>query len=130
MNEVETLTKEWTIAKMEEAAATSYRRQIEDKLVKHFRIAEQFEGTDNREVGQYVVKIEGRMNRKVSADKLQELAAANGLEEHLTSLFRWKPEIAAAAWKAADESITKPLLGAITTTPGRPTFTITMKEYE
>ena len=130
MNEIETLTKEWTIAKMEETAATNYRRQIEDKLVKHFRIAKQFEGTDNREVGQYVVKIEGRMTRKVNADKLQELATANGLEEHLSSLFRWKPEIAAAAWKAADESITKPLLGAITTTPGRPTFTITMKEYE
>jgi len=126
MNEVETLSKEWTIAKMEEAAATNYRRQIEDKLVKHFNVAESFEGTQNREVGQYVVKIEGRMNRKVNADKLQELAAANGLEEHLSSLFRWKPEIASANWKAADESITKPLLGAITTTPGRPTFTITM----
>jgi len=126
MNEIETLSKEWTIAKMEEAAATNYRRQIEDKLVKHFNVAESFEGTQNREVGQYVVKIEGRMNRKVNADKLQELAAAHGLEEHLSSLFRWKPEIAAAAWKAADESITKPLLGAITTTPGRPTFTITM----
>jgi len=126
MNEIETLSKEWTIAKMEEAAATNYRRQIEDKLVKHFNVAESFEGTQNREVGQYVVKIEGRMNRKINADKLQELAAANGLEEHLSSLFRWKPEIASANWKAADESITKPLLGAITTTPGRPTFTITM----
>jgi hypothetical protein len=126
MNEVETLTKEWTIAKMEEAAATSYRREIEDKLAKHFKVAESFEGTQNREVGQYVVKIEGRMNRKINADKLQELATANGLEAHLSSLFRWKPEIASAAWKAADESITKPLLGAITTTPGRPTFTITM----
>jgi hypothetical protein len=126
MNEIETLAKEWTIAKMEESAATSYRRQIEDKMVKHFKVSEAFEGTQNREVGQYVVKVEGRMNRKVNADKLQELAAANGLEEHLNSLFRWKPEIAAAVWKAADESITKPLLGAITTTPGRPTFTITM----
>jgi hypothetical protein len=130
MNEIETLTKEWTIAKMEETAATNYRRQIEDKLVKHFRITEQFEGTDNREVGQYVVKIEGRMNRKVNADKLQELAVANGLEEHLSSLFRWKPEIASVVWKATDTSITNKLLGAITTTPGRPTFTITMKEYE
>ena len=126
MNEIETLSKEWTIAKMEEAAATNYRRQIEDKLVKYFKVPETFEDTQNREVGQYVVKIEGRMNRKVNADKLQELAVANGLEAHLSSLFRWKPEIAAAAWKAADESITKPLLGAITTTPGRPTFTITM----
>lgn len=130
MNEIETLTKEWTIAKMEETAATNYRRQIEDKLVKHFRITEQFEGTDNREVGQYVLKIEGRMNRKVNADKLHELAVANGLEEHLSSLFRWKPEIASVVWKATDTSITNKLLGAITTTPGRPTFTITMKEYE
>lgn len=126
MNDIEALSKEWTIAKMDETTATNYRRQIEDKLVKHFKVPETFEGTQNREVGQYVVKIEGRMNRKVNADKLQELAVANGLEEHLISLFRWKPEIAAAAWKAADESITKPLLGAITTTPGRPTFTITM----
>ena len=126
MNEIETLAKEWTIAKMEESAATNYRRQIEDKLVKHFKVPENFEGTQNREVGQYVVKVEGRMNRKVNADKLQELAAAHGLEEHLNSLFRWKPEIAATAWKATNESITKLLLGAITTTPGRPTFTITM----
>ncbi|NBR22383.1 MAG: hypothetical protein EBU08_01040 [Micrococcales bacterium] len=111
---------------MDETTATNYRRQIEDKLVKQFLILESFEGTQNRQVGQYVIKIEGRMNRKVNADKLQELAAANGLEAHLSSLFRWKPEIAAAAWKAADESITKPLLGAITTTPGRPTFTITL----
>jgi hypothetical protein len=70
------------------------------------------------------------MNRKINAEKLQELALANGLDEHLSSLFRWKPELASAAWKAADESITRPLLGAITTTPGRPTFTIIMKEYE
>jgi hypothetical protein len=126
MNDIEALSKEWTIAKMDETTATNYRRQIEDKLVKQFLILESFEGTQNRQVGQYVIKIEGRMNRKVNADKLQELAATNGLEAHLSSLFRWKPEIAAAAWKAADESITKPLLGAITTTPGRPTFTITL----
>ena len=125
MNEIETLTKEWTIAKMEEAAATSYRREIEDKLTKHFKVAESFEGTQNREVGQYVVKIEGRMNRKINADKLQELAAENGLTEHLASLFRWKPEINAAAWKAARPEITFPLLDAITATPGRPSFTIT-----
>lgn len=130
MSDVETLAKAWVVAKMEESAATSYRRQLEDKLAKEFKLAESFEGTDNREVGQYVVKIEGRMNRKVNADKLQELAVANGLEEHLSSLFRWKPEIASAAWKATDTSITNKLLGAITTTPGRPTFTIIMKEYE
>jgi hypothetical protein len=29
-----------------------------------------------------------------------------------------------AIWKAADESITKPLAAAITAKPGRPSFTI------
>ena len=130
MNDIQTLAREWTVAKLEESVAIANRRKVEDKLTKHFGMAESFEGTQNREIGQYVIKIEGRMNRKINADKLQELATANGLEAHLSSLFRWKPEIASAAWKAADESITKPLLGAITTTPGRPTFTITLKEYE
>jgi hypothetical protein len=65
------------------------------------------------------------MNRKVDADKLQELAAEHGLSEHLGSLFRWSADINAAAWKAAAPTITAPLLGAITTTPGRPSFSIT-----
>ena len=53
-----------------------------------------------------------------------ELAAEHGLTDHLSTLFRWKPEINMAIWKAADESITKPLAAAITAKPGRPSFTI------
>jgi len=56
---------------------------------------------------------------------VQEIAAEAGLTEHLSSLFRWKPEINMSAWKNADEKITTPLLGGITTTPGRASFTIT-----
>ena len=59
---------------------------------------------------------------------MQELAAEFGLTEHLAKLFRWKPEINLAIWKAADESITKPLASAITAKPGRPSFTISHKE--
>jgi hypothetical protein len=33
-----------------------------------------------------------------------------------------------AAWKAADESITRPLAAAITAKPGRPSFAITIEE--
>ena len=33
--------------------------------------------------------------------ELQEIAAEHGLEAHLSMLFRWKPEIDARAWKAA-----------------------------
>ena len=83
------------------------------------------EGTETANTGEYKIKIVGRMNRKVDADKLHELAIENGLEAHLQNLFRWKPEINAKAWAAADEAITKPLLDAITTTPGRASFAIT-----
>jgi len=115
----------WVEAKAAEAAATKRRREIEDQLVKQFQIPENLEGTKNVEAEEYKIKIEGRINRKVNSDKLQELAAEHGLTDHLASLFRWKPEINTAVWKAADTLITTPLLGAITATPGRPSFTIT-----
>jgi hypothetical protein len=67
------------------------------------------------------------MNRKVDTEQLQDIAATYGLTEHLWSLMRWKAEINSAVWKATSENITKPLLAAITTTPGRPSFSITKK---
>lgn len=118
------LYQDWIAAKADEAAATKRRRDIEDQLVKQFQIPEGMEGTKNLEADSFKIKIEGRINRKVNADKLQELAAEHGLSDHLSSLFRWKPEINAAVWKAADKAITTPLLDAITATPGRPSFTI------
>ena len=78
-----------------------------------------------KELDGFTVKIEGRINQKIDADKLQVLAAEAGISEHLSSLFRWKPEINAKVWNAASNAVTQPLLGAITSTPGRPTFTIT-----
>lgn len=120
--------EQWIEAKSEEAIATKRRREIEDKLVKQLSIPENLEGTKNIDADQYKIKVEGRINRKINSDKLQEIAAEHGLTDHLSSLFRWKPEIAMTAWKAADASITTPLLDAITATPGRPSFTITIKE--
>jgi hypothetical protein len=122
------LYQEWIEAKAAEAMAIKQRRAIEDIMVKSFEVADDFEGTKNIEAETFKIKIEGRINRKVNADKLQEIAAEHGLTDHLSSLFRWKPEIAMTAWKAADKAITTPLLDAITATPGRPSFTITAKD--
>lgn len=122
------LYQDWIEAKAAEAMAIKQRRAIEDLMVKSFEISEDFEGTKNIEIDAFKIKIEGRINRKVNADKLQELAAEHGLTDHLSSLFRWKPEIAMTAWKAADKAITTPLLDAITATPGRPSFTISNKD--
>jgi hypothetical protein len=120
-----TLYEEWLVAKADEKKAMDERRSIEDKLVLSLGIPKTLDGTQNVEVEGYKVKIVGRLDRKVNSDKLQDLAAEFGLTEHLSSLFRWKPEINASAWKSADPRITEPLLDAITSTNGRPSFTIT-----
>jgi hypothetical protein len=128
MNDLEKLAHDWEEAKAFEAQAIARRREIEDQLTKALAIPKDLEGTKNEDAGQYKIKIVGRLDRKVNADKLQELAQESGLTEHLSSLFRWKPEINMTAWKAAHESITAPLLDAITTTAGRPSYAITRKD--
>jgi hypothetical protein len=118
---------EWIEAKRQEQEAQQRRKGLEDAMIEALDI-QPFEGTKNIDANGFKVKIIGRMNRKIDSDKLQEIAAEHGLSEHLPTLFRWKPEIVIAAWKAAHASITDPLNDAITTSLGRPHFDITENE--
>lgn len=127
-NDMNELASMWLAAKKQEEDATADRRDIEDHIKKLATIAENLDGTETVEPGRFEIKIIGRIDRKVDGDKVQELAAEFGLTDHLAKLFRWKPEINMAIWKAADESITKPLAAAITAKPGRPSFKIIPKE--
>lgn len=122
------LVQQWIEAKKAENEAIEWRRKTEDYLVRALGLAPQFEGTESYEIDGHKVKVTGRMNRKVDSDRLQEIAAQHGLSHHLPALFRWKPEINQTAWKSADPAITKPLLAAVTTTPGRPSFQISNEE--
>lgn len=122
------LYEEWLHAKEQERLAVNARRQIEDKMIESFGFNDQQEGTKSFTDLGYKIKATTRINRKVDSDLVQEIAAENGLSEHLPHLFRWKPELNMSAWKNADESITKPLAQAITAKPGRPSFTITKEE--
>lgn len=119
------LYQRWLDAKKMEALAVAERRELEDQMAVQFAVPKDLDGTIKQELDGYIIRMEGRINKKIDADKLQLLAAEAGLSEHLSSLFRWKPEINAKAWGAAADAVTQPLLGAITSTPGRPTFTIT-----
>ena len=119
------LINQWRKAKDAETTAQAERRQIEDIIASVVSLAEDLDGTLTISG---VLKITGRIDRKVDADKLQELAREAGLTDHLSGLFRWKPEINRKAWDAASESITRPLLGAITSKPGRPSFALTDKK--
>ena len=120
--------EKWLAAKADETAAIERRRTIEDQLTAMLDLAPDAEGTTTAKRDGYVIKATCRLNRKVDGDKLQELAHDAGLTEHLASLFRWKPEISMKEWKAAAPNITGPLSGAITTTAGRPSYTITKEE--
>ena len=119
------LYQNWIDAKEAEKAAIDLRRSLEDELVMDLDISKTLDGTQNIDADGYKIKVVGRLDRKVNADKLQDLAAEHGLTQHLSSLFRWKPEVNISAWKSADALITTPLQDAITTTNGRPSFTIT-----
>jgi len=124
VTDVEQLAAMWVYAKDTETTATADRRAIEDQIRKIASIRDDVEGTENLALEGFKVKVVSRIDRKVDADKVQELAAEHGLTDHLSTLFRWKPEINMAIWKATDEAITKPLAAAITAKPGRPSFTI------
>jgi hypothetical protein len=120
---------EWIAAKETERAAAERRREIEDQIIAQVG-ASHDEGTRTisiRAAKDYEIKLVMRFTRKVDSDLLQEIAAEHDLNAYLSTLFRWKPEINVKAWDKAHSEITKPLLGAITTTPGRPSFTITQE---
>jgi len=124
------LAERWIGYKEAEKIAVECRRDIEDQIAQKCNFPETFEGTENVvQVGSpFAIKIEGRINRTVNAEKLIAIADEEGLETQISDLFRWKPEINMTAWKAADQSITKPLSKAITAKAGRPSFTIIRKD--
>lgn len=117
----------WIAAKQVERQAMEERRAIEDWLSQQLELPEDLDGARLFK-GDYFVRVAGRINYKIDSERLQEIAAEHGISDHLGTLFRWNPEIAMKAWKSADESITRPLSGAIVATPGRPSYSIMIKE--
>ena len=118
------LYSEWLHAKEAERVAVEKRRELEDRMISEFQLPEVYEGTKSWKSDEYKVKVTYRLNKRIDADMLQELAAENGLTSHLGELFRWKPEVNAKEWKAASPEITSALEKAITTNVGRPSFSI------
>ncbi len=112
----------WVRYKAEEEQAVTRRREVERLLAAD--IPDQWEGSKTTTEGRFKVNVMRRFTRKVDGDLLQDIAREKGLMDHLSTLFRWKPEIDAKAWKLADETVTRELAGAIVTTPGKPTFKI------
>lgn len=124
------LYAQWLQAKEAENAAKENRREIEEKLLKSYGVKGNENGTKTFKDQGYKVKLTFRIDQKVDPVSLKEIAIENGLENQLDALFRWKPEVNRKAWNATAAEITKPLLGAITNTPGKPSFVIEKVEPE
>jgi len=120
-----TLYDQWLQAKDAERQAVEARRQIEDELIQSFQVDDTNDGSKTYKPEGYKVKVTTRLSRRVDADALIDLAQNAGIgQEHLQALFRWKPEINLREWQNAAPEITGPLAPAITTKPGRPSFSI------
>ena len=124
MRTMREIAAEWAAEKEVERMAVENRRRLEDEMVQVLSLVPDLDSTVSKEVDGYVIKITGRIDRKVDADKIQELAAQHGLESHLATLCRWKPELNLTLWKTTDPAITTLLAPAITAKPGRPSFSI------
>lgn len=130
MDDLNILAALWVTCKNAETAMVDMRRKIEDRILSLGGVPENLKGTETLEPADYIIKITGRIDKKVDSDKLQEIAAENGLTDHLYSLFRWHPEVNERIWKATDAKITRPLAEAITAKPGRPGFKVEKKEWK
>lgn len=126
--ELRELIETWTQCKKTEQMAVETRRRVEDQISEIVELNPQNEGTVVLDVDKFKVKIVNRLTRKVDSDVLQELAAEHGLENVLSSLFRWKADIDMKSWKAAPPEVTSALVPAITTTAGRPSYSISTEE--
>lgn len=119
------LSTKWLELKHNEEIAISERRIVEDMMSEALKIHPSLDGVETKEIDGLVIKVTGRIDRKVNSEMVQELAAEHGLSSHLSDLFRWTPAINMTYWKRADKKITTPLLGAITSKAGRPSYKIT-----
>ena len=126
---IEELGKEWMMAKEREREAVEKRRDIEDELAKVMEVNSMKDGTLNYINRGMRIKITSRLNRKVDANMIQDIARENNISHDiLNSVVRWKAELNLASWKNTDEAITDVLVDAITTVPSRPSFQITQGE--
>ena len=123
-----TLSAEWLVLKSQEKEIIESRRKVEDKLFSLIGLPQNLNSTKHIDHDFYDIKVTGRAVKKVDADLLQELAQENDLSDQLSYLFRWKPEVNTKNWNTADDRTKNFLADAITTTPSRPSFSITTKE--
>jgi len=121
---LERLLIEWRVAKQLEQEAVLRRRSIEDEIKAAIGFDERREGSETLPFNGGRMVITARLDRKVDGTLVRQLARTHNLDEYLHKLFRWKAELELRAWRKAPEHITQVFAPAITTKPGRATFSL------
>ena len=122
------LARQWKYAKMNENDAIEHRRKLEDAIVVLLAIPADRKGTSTFTDGDAEVKIVSKLYDKVDAKKLEALAVEYGMLGSMYKLFRKSYEINAKEWANAHEFTKQIFCDAITTTPGRHSISISIKE--
>ena len=126
--DLENMLNQWDYVKKSEAMIKARRQELEDEISLLLELPDDLDGTENYQVGNFKVKVTGRLNQKVDIDMISNIAEEENLIQQLNNLFRFKAEINKTSWKMAAAEITGKFLPAITTTPGRPTYSVELKE--
>lgn len=113
------LYQQWMEAKAAETEMTARRRAIEEEIAKSLEVPEDWEGSYTLKDGGFKINVKRAFTRKVDDKRLTAIANEFGLQEYLSTLFRWKPEINLKAWQDAEPTVTDKLAQAVTTTPGK-----------
>ena len=124
--ELRELCLEWIDAKQAATKAAMTLETVEDQLIQLLNVDSLADGTTRVIDGDVRINVTSRPSRTVDDTKLKALAEEHDLKEHLSTLFRWKPEVNLRAWRGADKKITDSLNDAITLTSTRPAFAITV----
>ena len=87
MSILDQLAAQWMAAKVTEKQAVEFRRTAEDAILSELKL-NSAEGVTTHNAGPFEIKITNRVSHKVDSKKVQEIAAENDLQEHLSTLFR------------------------------------------
>lgn len=123
----EPLHVQWLAAKQAEVDATSLRRSLEDQMLADLKYV-QVEGTTTFDLDGAKVKVVSRTTDKVDMDKLQALLDSSENPAMIKRLFRFKAEPNKGLMYVADNAILESVSKVISSTIGRPSITIQVKE--
>ena len=126
MSDLKNLSQQWLEAKTLERDAAERRRVLEDQMRRCMKIEDSEEGTVSTKVDNYKIKATCRINRKIDPEKFLLLANDAGID--VSKFTKWKCELQMSAWKQQSDDVQSALLPAITTEPGRATFSVEIKE--